>query len=405
MIFEKEKLQELIKEKDVKTTTDLQDLLRGITKEVIEAIYDGEITDHLGYKKYEQKAGDPDNTRNGYSSKKVKSKTGEIELEVPRDRKGKFDPQIIKKYQKDISGIEEKVISMYAKGMSTRDIQSHIYDIYGYEISPETVSNITDSVIERAREWHSRPLQVIYPIVFMDGLIVKMRNEGHVRNMVVYAVIGIDLEGSKECLGLYLAETESAKYWLTVMNELKNRGVEEILIFSVDNLSGISEAIQSVFPKAEIQKSVIHQIRNSLRFVSWKERKGVAKDLKLVYGAATEQEAVSSLDAFEKKWVKKYPHIVKSWRKNWAELSTYFKYSAEIRKLIYTTNPIESFNRGIRKVTKNRAIFPNEDALFKLLYLAIQDMSKRWTQRIHNWGTIYSQLCIYFEERLVGYID
>jgi transposase-like protein len=405
MIFDKEKLQELIKEKDVKTTTDLQDLLRGITKEVIEAIYDGEITDHLGYKKHEQKAGDAENTRNGHSTKKVKSKIGEIALEIPRDRKGKFEPQIIRKYQKDISGIEEKVISMYAKGMSTRDIQAHIYDIYGYEISPETVSNITDSVIEKAREWQARPLQAVYPIVFMDGLVVKMRNEGHVRKMTVYAVIGVDLEGNKDCLGLYVAETESAKYWLVVMNELKTRGMEEILIFSVDNLSGISEAIESVFPKADIQKSVIHQIRNSLRYVSWKERRAVAADLKLVYGAATEQEGVSSLDAFEKKWAKKYPHIGKSWRKNWPELSTYFKYSAEIRRLIYTTNPIESFNRGIRKVTKNRAIFPNEDALLKVLYLAIRDMSKRWTQKIHNWGIIYSQLCIYFEERLVNYID
>ena len=405
MIFEKEKLQELIKEKDVKTTTDLQELLRGITKEVIEVIYDGEITDHLGYKKYEQRAVDADNARNGRSTKKVKSKIGEIELEIPRDRKGKFEPQIIKKYQKDISGIEEKVISMYAKGMSTRDIQSHIYDIYGYEISPETVSSITDSVIEKVKEWQGRPLQAVYPIVFMDGLVVKMRKEGHVRKMSVYAVIGIDLEGNKDCLGLYLAETESAKYWLVVMNELKTRGVEEILIFSVDNLSGISEAIESVFPKADIQKSVIHQIRNSLRYVSWKERRGVAGDLKLVYGAATEQEAVSALDAFEKKWGKKYPHIGKSWRKNWSELSVYFKYSAELRRLIYTTNPIESFNQGIRKVTKNKAIFPNEDALLKMLYLAIHDMSKKWTQKIQNWGVIYSQLCIYFEERLVNYID
>ena len=272
------------------------------TKEVIEAIYDGEITDHLGYKKYEQRPGDSENTRNGHSTKKVKSKVGEIELEIPRDRKGKFEPQIVQKYQKDISGIEEKVISMYAKGMSTRDIQSHIYDIYGYEISAETVSNITDTVIERANEWRSRALQAVYPIVFMDGLVVKMRSEGHVRNMTVYAVMGIDLEGQKECLGLYLAETESAKYWLTVMNELKNRGVEEVLIFSVDNLSGLSEAIQTVFPQAEIQKSVIHQIRNSLRYVSWKERKGVAADLKSVYRAATEQEAVSGLEDSEKTW-------------------------------------------------------------------------------------------------------
>lgn len=404
MVFEKDRLQELLKEKQIDTTEGLQDLLRDITKEVIEALYKGELTDHLGYRKHEQNAGDGENARNGFTSKTVRSKVGAVELEVPRDRVGSFEPQVVKKHQRDISGIEEKVISMYAKGMSTRDIGAHIQDIYGQQLSAETVSTITDAVLPRAKEWQGRGLAPVYPIVFMDGLVVKMRVEGHVRNMTVYLVIGIDLEGRKDCLGLYVGETESAKYWLTVMNELRNRGVEEVLIFSVDNLSGISEAIQAVYPQAEIQKCVVHQIRNSLRFVSWKERKAVARDLKSVYSAATEEEALSELDDFEGTWSAKYPHIGSSWRKNWPELNTYFKYPQEIRRMIYTTNPIESINRGIRKVTKTRAIFPTEEALLKLVYLAIQDMQKRWRQIGAQWGMIYSQLSIYFEERLSKYV-
>jgi transposase-like protein len=289
---------------------------------------------------------------------------------------------------------------MYAKGMTTRDIQAHIQDIYGYEMSAETISTITDRVLERAKEWQSRPLQEVYAIVFMDALFLKMRMEGHVRNVAVYAIVGIDLEGSKEVFGLWIAETESSKFWLTVLNELKNRGVRDVLIFSVDGLTGISDVIRSVFPQAEIQRCIVHQIRNSLRYVSWKERKNVAHDLKAVYKAATEQEALSALEDFEGTWGKKYPHIVPSWRRNWGELVTYFKYPAEVRTLIYTTNPIESLNRGLKKITKTRAIFPNEGALFKLLFLAIDDISKRWTMRIHDWAMVYSQLNIYFEERL-----
>jgi transposase-like protein len=405
MFFKKEELQKLLKEKGIKSQEDMQSLLRELTKEVIETLYEGELTDHLGYNKHEQNGSTDGNARNGRSKKKVNSHFGEIELEPPRDRNSSYNPKIVKKRQKDITGIETKVISMYAKGMSNRDICAHIYDIYGIELSAESISNITNTVIERAKEWQTRPLEPLYAILFMDGMVVKLRKEGVVRNVTVYVILGIDLEGNKSCLGLYLAETESAKYWLNVMNELKNRGVEDVLIFSVDNLSGMSEAITAAFPKAEIQKCIVHQIRNSLKFVSWKERKTVAAYLKRIYTAATEKQAKEALAEFAEKYDKSYPHIARSWNNNWAELSTFFKYSEDIRRLIYTTNPIESFHRSIRKVTKNRSIFPTEDALLKLFYLAILDIEKRWTMTLRNWATIYSQLLIYFEERVKKYVD
>jgi transposase-like protein len=402
MLFDKEKLSQMLKEQGVRTTEDLQELLRHMTKEVIQTLYEGELTDHLGYTRYERSERETGNARNGKGKKRVASKIGEIELNPPRDRDGTFDPQIVKKRQKDISGIEEKVISMYAKGMSTRDISSHIYDIYGYELSAETISTITDKVIEKAKEWQSRPLEKIYPVVFMDGIVVKTRKEGMVRNATVYLVLGIDLEGNKSCLGMYLAENESAKYWLKVMNELQNRGVKDVFIFAVDNLSGISEAILTAFPEAQIQKCIVHQIRNSLKFVSWKDRKEAASDLKLIYKASTEENAKLELERFAFKWDSKYPYISKSWINNWSELSNYFQYSPEIRQLIYTTNSIESLNRGIRKVTKARSVFPTEDAVIKLFYLALQDIEKRWTQVIRDWGRIYSQLQIHFGDRLEG---
>jgi putative transposase len=402
-MLEKDELKKLLKEKKIKSLDDFNAFMRDISKEVLETLFDGEMSEFLGYERYDQKSKETDNSRNGHSQKQVKSKFGAIDLEVPRDRKSDFEPAVVKKRQRDISGLEEKIISMYAKGMTTRDIQAHIDDIYGYELSAETISNITDKVLERAKEWQGRPLKGLYSIVFMDAMFLKMRTEGHVRNVAVYAVVGIDLEGVKEVLGLWIAETESSKFWLTVLNEVKNRGVEDILIFSVDGLTGISEAIRAVYPQAEIQRCVVHQIRNSLKYVSWKERKVVARDLKSVYKAATEKEALSALEAFEKSWNKKYPHIATSWRRNWGELATYFKYPAEIRTLIYTTNPIESLNRGLKKVTKNRSVFPNEEALFKLLYLAVGDISKKWTMRIRDWAMIFSQLNVYFEERLKKY--
>lgn len=403
-IMDKDQIKELLKKNPIKSTEDLQGFLRDLTKDVIEAIYDGEITDHLGYKKNEQGKRKKGNARNGFTSKTVNSNSGEMDLSVPRDRNGSYDPEIVKKYQTDITGIEEKVISMYAKGMTNRDISTHIQDIYGCELSASTISNITDKVIEHAKEWQNRPLSPIYSIIFMDGLVIKQKIDGIVRNTVVYAILGIDLNGTKECLGLYISATETAKYWLTVMNELKNRGVQDILIFSVDNLPGMTEAIESAFPKAEIQKCIVHQIRNSLKYISWKDRKEITKDLKPIYKAAKEEEGLANLEKFSERWDKKYPHISKSWRSNWSELSSFFKYTPEIRRLIYTTNPIESFNRGIRKVTKTRSIFPTEDSILKLLYLAIRDIEKRWNKSIKDWGIIYSQLVIYFEDRMKEYL-
>lgn len=404
MAIDREGIKKLIKENGIKSLDDFNEFMKEISKEVLESLLDEEMTDHLGYEKHDQKTKQTDNSRNGYNSKDVKSSFGTIPLEVPRDRKSEFNPIIVKKRQKDISGLDEKIISMYAKGMTVRDIQAHIEDIYGYKMSPETISNMTESVLEKAREWQNRPLREIYAITFLDALFLKMRKEGRIVNVAVYAIIGIDLDGNKECFGLWIAETESSKYWLTVLNELKNRGVQDILIFSVDGLSGLSDAIRAVFPKAEIQRCIVHQIRNSLKYVSWKDRKPIAQDLKKIYSAVSEEEALKELEDFDQKWGKKFPNISTSWRKNWGELATFFKYPKEIRTLIYTTNPIESLNRGLKKVSKNRAVFPTEDAILKLLYLAINDIQKRWTQTIRNWGVIYAQLSIFFEERISNYV-
>jgi putative transposase len=400
LVLDRDELKKLLKEKGVKSLDDFNAFMRDVSKEVVETLLEGELTDHLGFEKHDQKAKTTDNTRNGYTPKTVKSKFGEIDLDVPRDRKSDFEPQIVKKRQKDISGLEEKIISMYAKGMTTRDIQAHIKDLYGYEISPETVSSITDKVMERAREWQGRPLESVYALIYMDAVFLKMRLEGHVRNMALYTIIGVNLDGQKECLGLWICETESAKYWLSVLNELKNRGVEDVLIFTVDNLKGISEAIQAVFPRAEVQKCIVHQIRNSLRYVSWKERKPMAKDLRRIYEAATEQEGAAALEEFSAKWDKRYPHISASWKSNWDEIVTFFKYPPEIRNLVYTTNPIESLNRKIKKVAKNKSIFPNDQALIKQVYLAVEEAAKKWTLRHRDWAMIYSQLMIYFGDRL-----
>ncbi len=404
MVLDRAKLKKLLKEKGVKDLDDFNAFMRDVSKDVVEALLEEELTDHLGFEKHDYKAKTIDNSRNGFTPKTVKSKYSEIGLDVPRDRRSEFEPQVVKKRKKDISGLEEKIISMYAKGMTTRDIQAHIKDLYNYEISPDTVSSITDKVLERAREWQSRPLEPIYAVIYMDAVFLKMRTEGHVRNVALYTIIGINLDRLKECLGLWICETESAKYWLSVLNELKNRGLEDVLIFSVDNLKGISEAIEAAFPQAEIQKCIVHQIRNSLRYVSWKERKAMAKDLKFIYTAATEKEGAAALDDFAEKWDKRYPHVSVSWKKNWGEIATFFKYPPEVRTLIYTTNPIESLHRQIRKVSKNKSSFPNEQSLVKLVYLAVEGASRKWTMRHRDWAMIYSQLMIFFQDRVAKYV-
>ena len=388
----------LIEEYQPETVQDLQEALKDLLGDTMEQMLKAELDEHLDYEYGEKPLSL--NTRNGSSKKTVKSSYGNIDLNIPRDREGSFEPQALKKYQKDISNIENQIISMYAKGMTTRDISTHIKEIYGFGISESMVSKITNKILPTIEEWQNRPLEKVYPFVFLDAIHYHVRENNIVVKKAVYIALGYNTEGYKEILGMWVGENESSKYWLLVLNQLKERGLEDILIVSTDNLSGFSQAIESVYPKTEIQKCVIHQIRNSTKFVSYRDIKELMKDLKTVYKASTEELILSNLDIFEEKWGKKYPMCVNSWRNNWAELATYFKYPEGIRKLIYTTNSIENFNRQLRKVTKNKTIFPNDYALQKSLYLAMVDASSKWTSRIRGWDQILSQLSIFFEGRI-----
>ena len=399
-----EQIKQLIKEKNLKTVSDVHNALKEMFGETIQRMLEAELENELGYSKYNYKDKKTSNCRNGYSKKDVQTDMGEVQLQVPRDRKGEFEPVVVKKHQNDVSSIEDQVLSMYAKGMSVRDIQTHLSDIYGVEASPALISNITDKIMPVIRDWQSRPLQEVYAVLFLDAIHYKVRQEGQIVNKAAYMIIGIDLDGQKDVLGMWIGESESAKFWLNILNELKNRGVKDILITSVDNLSGFSEAISACFPKTQIQKCIVHQIRNSTRYVSYQDLKKFTTDLKPIYKAISEEKALEELDRFEEKWGKKYPLAIKSWRSNWTELATFFRYPAEIRKIIYTTNIIESYHRQLRKVTKPKSVFPTDDSLLKILYLITVDITKKWTGRIQNWGLILAQFSIYFEDRLAGYI-
>lgn len=377
-------------------TAKLKDLFAGALEKMLEA----EMEEHLGYEKNSIMGNNSGNSRNGYGKKTVKSEWGESEINVPRDRKGTFEPQVIEKRQTRTDDIENRVLAMYAKGMSTRDIEDHLRDIYGVEASASLISRITDKLMPAVAEWQSRPLDSVYPIVFLDGIVFKVRKDSRVINKCMYSVLGINLEGRKEILGIWLSENESASFWATVCNELKNRGVEDILIACRDNLSGFSAAIETVFPKTEQQLCVIHQIRNSTKYVPYKDIKPVMADLKLVYGAPTLEDAEYRLEEFREKWSRKYPQILKSWDSNWTELSTYFKYPQEVRTLIYTTNAVEGFHRMLRKFTKTKTIYPTDDSVRKSVYLSIQEISKKWSMPIRDWGIIIGQLTIFFEDRL-----
>ncbi len=397
----KENLRNIMKGLEVKNFDDLKDVFKMMVGEMLENGLDGELDDALGYTKYDYRHKEGENSRNGYSKKTLKTSFGETEIKVPRDREGEFEPQLIKKNQTTLTGdIEEKIISMYAKGMTTSDIEAHIKDIYGLECSDTTISRITDKILPVVREWQSRPLEEIYAVVFMDAIHFHVRSEGQIVKKAVYIAIGINMDGIKEVLGMWVGENESAKFWLSVMNSLKNRGLEDILIACVDGLTGFTNAIEAVYPKTEIQQCIIHQIRNTTKFVSYKDIKALMADLKKVYAAVDETTALTELDNFEEKWSNKYPKIAISWRVNWANLSTYFKYPEAVRTLIYTTNTIEGFNRQLRKVTKNKSVFPTDDSLLKMLYLAMIDITKKWTGKRKDWGQIHSQLEIYFAERL-----
>ena len=380
---------------------DIQNLFKETIAEFMGNGLEAELEDELGYSKYDYRNKNTDNSRNGYSSKTLRTSFGDVDVAVPRDRKGEFEPQLLKKNQTSISqDIEEKILSMYAKGMTTSDIEAHIRDIYGIEVSDTTVSRITDKILPAAKEWQQRPLESIYAVVFMDAIHYHVRSEGQIVKKAVYIAIGIDLDGKKDVLGMWVGENESAKYWATVLNSLKNRGIDDIFIACTDNLTGFSAAIEAIFPRTEIQNCIIHQLRNSSKYVSYKDIKELMKDLKAVYGAVDEQSALDALDAFADKWDRKYPKISQSWRENWTNLSTYFKFPEEVRRLIYTTNAIEGFNRQLRKVTKAKSVFPTDDSLFKMLYLAMMDITAKWTGRRQDWGVIYSQLSIFFGDRI-----
>jgi putative transposase len=403
-LWTKEQLRTFIKENKLVTAQDAQNALKELFAETLQEMLEAELDTHLGYEKHEVKAKMTPNSRNGKSKKTVVSEYGEQEIAVPRDRMGEFEPVVVQKHQKNVTGIEDQIIALYAKGVSTREIQDHLQNLYGIEVSPTLISNVTNKIVPLIKEWQNRPLQGVYAVVYMDAIHFKVKQDGAIVNKAAYMVIGIDLDGNKDVLGMWIGENESSKFWLSVLNDLRNRGVQDILIICVDNLSGFSEAIAACYPKTEIQKCIIHQIRNSTRYVSYKDLKKVTADLKPIYKAATEEGALLELDRFEEVWGVKYPLIVRSWRNNWEELSTFFKYPPEIRKLIYTTNMIESYHRQLRKVTKGKSIFPTDEALLKMLYLATMDVTRKWTGRVQNWGQMLLQLSVFFPDRISNYL-
>ncbi len=399
----REKIRELLALSGVEGMEDIQQLFRETIAEFMESGLDAEMDEKLGYERYDAQGKETDDSRNGHSKKTLRTSFGDTTIQVPRDRKGEFEPAILRKNQTSISqDVEAKIISMYAKGMSTTDIGDHIRDIYGIEVSESTVSRITDKVLPEAREWQQRPLESIYAVMFMDAIHYHVRNEGQIVKKAVYIAIGINLSGRKDVLGMWVGENESAKYWATVLNSLRNRGVEDVFIACTDNLTGFANAIEAVFPKADIQNCIIHQLRNSSKYVSYKDLKALMADLKKVYAAVDEPSAEEALEEFSARWDKKYPKISASWRDNWPNLSTYFKFPEELRRLIYTTNAIEgfNFNRQLRKVTKAKAVFPTDDSLLKMLYLAMLDITKKWTGRRQDWAVIHAQLAVYYADRM-----
>ncbi|MIL26953.1 IS256 family transposase, partial [Salmonella enterica] len=398
--MDEKKLKALAAElaKGLKTEADLNAFSRMLTKLTVETALNAELTDHLGHEKNAPKTGS--NTRNGYSSKTVLCDDGEIELNTPRDRENTFEPQLIKKHQTRITQMDSQILSLYAKGMTTREIVATFKEMYDADVSPSLISKVTDAVKEQVTEWQNRQLDALYPIVYMDCIVVKVRQNGSVINKAVFLALGINTEGQKELLGMWLAENEGAKFWLSVLTELKNRGLQDILIACVDGLKGFPDAINSVFPQPHIQLCIIHMVRNSLKYVSWKDYKAVTSGLKAVYQAPTEEAALMALDAFAKVWDDKYPQISKSWRAHWENLNTLFSYPPDIRKAIYTTNAIESLNSVIRAAIKKRKVFPTDDSVRKVVYLAIKDASKKWSMPIQNWRLAMSRFIIEFGDRL-----
>jgi putative transposase len=401
MTIDNELIDDLLK--DYKKPEDLigeNGLLKQLTKRLLERAMAAELTEHVGYEKHDPVGNNSGNSRNGKSSKTLKGSFGRMPLEVPRDRNGTFEPQIIEKHQTRFTGFDENIISLYARGLTTREIQEHLEEIYHVEVSPALISNVTEEVIEEVRAWQNRQLEAVYPIMYLDAIQFKIRDSGHIKNKAVYLAIGINLEGFKEVLGLWIAQTEGAKFWLQVVTELKNRGVQDIFIACVDGLKGFPEAIETVFPQTTVQLCIVHLVRHSLSYVGWKQRKEVAADLRLVYTAATADAAEQKLVEFAVKWDEKFPMITRSWRTNWPRVIPFFAHPPEIRKVIYTTNAIESLNMSLRKVTKTRGSFPHDEAAAKLLYLALRNISKKWTQKVHDWQAALNRFAIIYEGRL-----
>lgn len=393
---------ELAKNIKLKTPEDLNQLSRLLKKVTVEAALNGELTEHLGYEKHQPKK--TQNTRNGYSSKTVNFEEGELDIAIPRDRDGSFEPQLVKKNQTRITGMDDQIIALYAKGLSNKEIVEMFKQLYDADVSTSLISRVTDAVKERVLEWQNRPLDAVYPIVYMDCIVVKVRQDGRIINKAVFVALGVNREGKKELLGLWIAENEGAKFWANVLTELKNRGLKDILIACVDGLKGFPEAINAVYPDTQVQLCIVHMIRNSLKFVSWKDYKAVTADLKRVYQAPTEAMALHALEDFTAKWQVKYPLISKCWHDNWANIATLFSYPEDIRKAIYTTNAVESLNSVIRRVIKKRNVFPTDDSVFKVVWLAINDASKSWTMPIRSWKSALSYFIIEFGDRLSDHL-
>lgn len=388
--------------KNIKTEEDLNEFRQILTKMTVEAALNAELDDHLGFAKHEQS--EVDNNRNGYTGKTLQTEDGQFELDTPRDRAGSFVPRLVKKHQRRFISMSDKILFLYAQGMTTREIVATFKDMYGADVSASLISKVTDAVIEQVVEWQSRPLDAVYPIVYLDCIVVKIRQDKQVINKAIYLALGVNMEGHKELLGMWLSENEGAKFWLNVLTELQNRGVKDILIACVDGLKGFPDAINTVFPDTQIQLCIVHMVRNSVKYVPWKDYKPVTADLKQIYQSVTEEEALQALDEFASRWDDKYPQISRSWRAHWHNLNTLFNYPEDIRKAIYTTNAIESLNSVIRKAIKKRKLFPTDDSAKKVIYLAIEAASKKWTMPIRNWKPALNRFMIVFEDRLADYI-
>ena len=404
MAIAKEQIRQIIADNNFTNVADVYAYLKEGFKDILQELMEAELDATLGYEKNQKGDLISNNKRNGYSTKTLKSQYGEFPVNIPRDRNGEFEPKLIPKYQRDISGIEEKVISLYARGMSTRDIHDQLQDLYGIELSAEMVSKITDKLLPEIKEWQTRPLNPIYPFVFMDCIHYKIREDGRILSRAAYVVMGVSIDGYKDILSITVGANETSKFWLGMLNDLKNRGVKDVLFFCVDGLAGFKEAINAVFPDAQIQRCVIHMLRNSFKYVSYKDLKKFASDFKNVYNAPTESAALAELELVKETWGKKYPYAISNWENNWEDVSSFFQFSDEIRRIMYTTNIIEGLNRQYRKVTKTKSVFPSDASLEKMLYLASRNITQKWTQRYRNWDQVLSQLIILYDERLTQYL-